>query len=154
MGVKIISLDFDGVIHSYKSGWEGPRTIVDEPVNGALEFIVTALKKYEVHIFSSRSHYFLGRSAMKRWLRKQYFDVAIAGWDYTPEWMQHRISLTAFADPWQDEVTRASRRIIWDINWPKTKPPAHLTIDDRAMQFNGDWPDFEEIEIFKPWNKR
>ena len=36
----IICLDFDGVIHSYTSGWKGAAVIPDPPVPGALEFIV------------------------------------------------------------------------------------------------------------------
>jgi hypothetical protein len=39
------------------------------------------------------------------------------------------------------------------LEWPTTKPPAHLTIDDRALQFTGAWPGMDEIAAFKPWNR-
>lgn len=33
------------------------------------------------------------------------------------------------------------------------KPPAMLTIDDRAICFSGLWPDPQQLLQFKPWNK-
>ena len=38
-GPAIVCLDFDGVIHSYSSGWKGPREIPDPPVPGAIRWI-------------------------------------------------------------------------------------------------------------------
>lgn len=32
------------------------------------------------------------------------------------------------------------------------KPPAFLTLDDRAQTFTGTWPDPDELLQFKPWN--
>ena len=69
-GRPILCVDFDGVIHSYESGWKGPRTIPDSPVPGAIRFLHNAQKHFQVCIFSSRSRYFGGRRAMRNWLRK------------------------------------------------------------------------------------
>ncbi len=43
-----------------------------------------------------------------------------------------------------------------EIEWPTEKPPALVTIDDRALTFSGNWADysFDMIKAFKPWNKR
>jgi len=38
-----------------------------------------------------------------------------------------------------------------DINFPVTKPPAYLTIDDRAICFRGTFPSVRELDNFKPW---
>jgi hypothetical protein len=51
----ILCLDFDGVIHSYSSGWKGAAVIPDPPVPGALPFIVAAMEKFTVAIHSSRA---------------------------------------------------------------------------------------------------
>lgn len=40
------------------------------------------------------------------------------------------------------------------INFCSKKPPAFVTLDDRAIQFNGIWPDIESLINFKPWNKK
>ena len=66
----ILCLDFDGVIHSYESGWQGPDSIPDPPVEGALAFIVAALATFDVQIYSTRSHQPGGIDAMKDWLAK------------------------------------------------------------------------------------
>ena len=41
------------------------------------------------------------------------------------------------------------------LNFPETKPNAHLYIDDRAYTFTGtNFPDNSYIDSFKPWNKK
>lgn len=40
------------------------------------------------------------------------------------------------------------------LEFPVNKPPATVTLDDRAMTFDGVWPDLDEIQAFTPWNKR
>jgi len=125
MRKPILCLDFDGVLHSYKSGWKGADVIIDPPVPGALE----ALKRYvesglEVHIYSSRSNEENGILAMQLWLSAALIDADLEG-------------------PWADQ-----------IKWPRSKPPAKVSIDDRAIPFDGTWPDPEAIHNFKPWNMR
>lgn len=149
----ILCLDFDGVLHSYTSGWKGAHIILDPPVPGALEFLVNAIDTFQVAILSSRSGQWRGRRAMKRWLHGHLCALS-PKWSETPEWWQRRIAKTAFADPWKDEVEHAAYLIVKAIQWPKTKPAAFLTIDDRALTFTGEWPAIETLKGFKPWNKR
>ena len=63
------------------------------------------------------------------------------------------ISETAFADPWEDEVNWAIRRLFKQIKFPKKKPAAFLTIDDRCFCFKGIFPNKTEILNFVPWTK-
>ena len=44
--MKILCLDFDGVIHSFTSGWRGAGIIPDPPVPGALDFIKDATGEF------------------------------------------------------------------------------------------------------------
>ena len=60
----ILCLDFDGVIHSYTSRWQGAGVIPDPPVDGAIAFMLGALDRFDVVIFSSRSNQPGGLSAM------------------------------------------------------------------------------------------
>lgn len=122
----IICLDFDGVVHSYTSGWKGSRIIPDLPVEGALDWMHKALNRnYRVAILSSRSKYFMGRFYMRAWLREHAGDF----------WFEHM------------------DRGLEDVEFPKYKPSAIISIDDRAIMFTGRFPTLEEIKGFKPWNK-
>lgn len=66
---KTVVFDFDGVIHSYTSGWLGETTIPDPPVPGIRE----ALKEihgagYEVVVVSTRCATAKGKGAIEAWL--------------------------------------------------------------------------------------
>ena len=37
------------------------------------------------------------------------------------------------------------------LEFPTTKPPAYLTIDDRAICFRGTFPSLQELDNSKPW---
>lgn len=130
MRKPILCLDFDGVIHGYQSGWKGAGTIPDPPVEGAADFIEEASKHFEIHIFSSRSKSIFGRWAMKRYIRQLLGD---------------RCAADAFIS--QDLLAN-------EIRYPWFKPSASVTLDDRAITFNGTWPDPQELRSFKPWNKK
>lgn len=149
----ILAFDFDGVLHSYSSGWKGPRTIPDPPVPEALEYLAEALNFFDVQIFSSRSRYLGGRRAMRKWLIKHYLELA-PDWKGTPVWLREIIAKHAFADPWEEEARWAIKALVKRYGFPKHKPPAMITLDDRAFQFNGHWPRFAELLEFQPWYKR
>jgi len=139
---RTVLFDFDGVLHGYRSGWQGPRNIPDSPVTGMLEWLERFLWDYckppdrlcamapdmpfEAQIFSSRSRHFGGRVAMKKWMVKHGFD---AGW---------------FAKHLGDD----------GIKFPLKKPPAWVIIDDRAVCFKGVVEGLTgQILNFKPWMK-
>jgi len=120
MFVRKICIDFDGVIHSYDSGWEGIDKINDSPVKGAFNWLreLIADENIEPLIYSSRSQEKAGILAMKEWFLK------------------HGLS---------GEELNA-------LSFPVKKPAAFLTIDDRAICFNGAFPSIKKIKNFKPWN--
>ncbi len=65
-----VCLDFDGVIHSYTSGWQGNAIIPDAPVNGAIEALHCCLNHFTVAVFSARSSEAGGIEAMKNFIDK------------------------------------------------------------------------------------
>lgn len=72
-----IVFDFDGVIHSYVSGWKGVTEIPDPPVPGIRE-VIDKLHEigYYIVIVSTRSAKSEGRIAMSEWLKEHdiYYD--------------------------------------------------------------------------------
>lgn len=115
---KNLCIDFDGVLHSYMTPWEGARFIPDPPVQGATEWLKYLINHtdYVVNIYSSRSSDPLGIIAMKDWL------TMYVGAEYVRQ-----------------------------MKFPKQKPAAYLTIDDRAICFRGTFPSVQELDNFKPW---
>ena len=122
-----LCLDFDGVIHSYTSGWKGANVVSDPPVPGAFGFIRRAADNgFDVQVYSSRSGQPGGIEAMREWFREH-----------------------------DQYVTQEALPSILDIvSFPTSKPAAFITIDDRALTFDGNWPEIETLKSFKPWNKR
>lgn len=116
--MRILLLDFDGVLHSYTSKWQGADVVADPPVNGAAEFLDRATEHFDVHVLSSRSRADGGVEAMRKWCL---------------EWFGHKVTNS--------------------ITFAHSKPPAFLTIDDRCIRFEGEWPSMRELENFKPWRQ-
>lgn len=123
----ILCLDFDGVLHSYESGWTGIDSVKDGPTPGAMDFLRRAVQLFTVAIVSSRSEVDAGRNAMKSAL----------DW-----WL-----IDELGGP-------AARGVIDEIYFPTSKPACFLTIDDRAIQFDGTFPPPSKLLGFTPWNKK
>ena len=73
---QTVVFDFDGVIHSYKSGWQGPTTISDEPVKGIKEAIAKIRNAgYEVVVVSTRCESIEGQKSISEYLEKHGIEV-------------------------------------------------------------------------------
>ena len=73
---QTVVFDFDGVIHSYTSGWKGIAVIPDPPVLGIQEAIVgIRASGYEVVVVSTRCATAEGMRAVSAWLGKHGIQV-------------------------------------------------------------------------------
>lgn len=126
-----ICVDFDGVIHSYERGWQD-GVIYGTVVPGFFEWAEQASKQFKLVIYSSRSKSDEGQKAMLGWLI-----------------FQRRA--------WRESGGLSGSDVL-TFEFADQKPAAWLTIDDRAVCFNGDWtaPELtpEAMRSFKPWNAR
>ena len=76
MAKQTVVFDFDGVIHSYTSGWKGQAVIPDEPVSGIKEAINNIRAAgYEVVVVSTRCATPEGHGAVRAWLIDHGIDV-------------------------------------------------------------------------------
>lgn len=66
-----VCLDFDGVIHDYKGGWQGHDVIGGEMVSG-MDVQIRKLNEagYRVVIFSARARSLEGKDAIEAWLSR------------------------------------------------------------------------------------
>ncbi len=129
----ILCLDFDGVCHSYISGWQGATVIPDPPVDGLFEFLLAVHRQgfFEINIYSSRSSQPGGIEAMRRWFGKEWAANCLA----------HDIVISFMEQPLCPD---------W-IHFPTEKPPFYVALDDRVLTFNGVWPNVEALSNFKSW---
>lgn len=140
---RILCLDFDGVINSYTSGWQGAGTVPpDMPVPGVCEFIEEACKHFTVAVYSSRSEFPSGIAAMRSYLIYAFTKYFLS--NMTPG---KEISEA-------DAGNGAASFVYTKLEFPKFKPPAFVTIDDRGLTFTGVWPSMAELMAFQPWNKK
>jgi hypothetical protein len=123
----IICVDFDGVIHSYEKGWQNGE-LYGHVVPGFFEWVENVQERLRIVIYSSRSKDIEQIKKMSEWLNKERVVY------------QRRIG-RKFGD--------------MTFEFAHEKPAAWITIDDRAITFNGDWSSPElsvqGLLTFKPW---
>lgn len=123
---RTLCVDFDGVIHSYASEFQGATVIPDPPVPGAFDWLTRMVEHndengdtFKVCIYSSRSLHKGAIDAMRKWFH-----------DYG---LPH------------STLDR--------LEFPTQKPAAFLLIDDRAFHFVGRFPGPKWIIGFRSWIK-
>lgn len=127
---KILSVDFDGVIHDYTKGWDD-GSIYGNVTKGFWEWVIAVAPYFKLVVVSSRAKSRRDVSDMIHW----------------------------FEDQWQLWL-RANNTVMPmpDLEIWSEKPPAWATIDDRAIRFEGRWSDpalsVEALKDFKPWMLR
>jgi len=79
--LKTILVDFDGVLHSYTSGWKGAEVASDPPTPGAIEWLQKMLREKDLIlcVYSSRSNQTGGIRTIKDWLYKHGLSPADIG---------------------------------------------------------------------------
>ena len=128
-----ICLDFDGVLHSYESGWIRADVIPDPPVDGAIKTLYGYLEAgLSIAILSVRSALPGGIQAMREWLGKHDREYR-----------------------YQNRVRHSVPHLNDVIFMPDHKPGAKVYIDDRGCRFEGVFPTPDELRaLYTPWNKK
>jgi hypothetical protein len=110
---RILCLDFDGVIHDYRAGWQG-GVIYGELTPGFLEWAERAAPLFELVVYSSRSKTQSGIDAMKDWLKAK-------GWDETKVRLQFAHEKPAAF------LTIDDRALLFSGNWGHFNPAGLAT---------------------------
>lgn len=131
MDKPILCIDFDGVIHRYDSGWKGATVIPDHVTDGFFEWAEQAAQHFKLVIYSSRSKEPAAIEAMQFWL-------------------------AAERKLWRENGGTHKIEAPLEFEFASEKPAAFMTIDDRALCFEGDWSKIDPATLrnFQPWNKR
>jgi len=135
--IKTLCVDFDGVIHSYKSGWQGAEVIPDPMVDGAAEWLLDMNEEYNIVILSTRC--------------EQGDSVA-----YMAMWME--LEMLRWVNKERGGLLKEKARVVnflKKVTFSKEKVPAMVYIDDRGFRFEGEFPSIDELKVLEiPWNKR
>ena len=154
-----VSVDFDGVIHSYTTPWINAHTIPDPPVDGAISWLFKTIQHFDVQILSTRAKTWRGRRAIRRWLKlwagNIYYESPGANGieDVRVTWndQTRRVFLgkTDF-----DGTDLVEKRGLRRAKVTAQKGPALIYLDDRGVRFDGiTWPTRDDIYRARPWWK-
>ena len=129
-----IALDFDGVLHSYKSGYTGPVPF-DPPVEGAQRFCHMLLATgYEIVIFTTRAHPMLEKGP-------EHYFVEILERGFAGDWVSQEnkgLTLgTVAIRAWFKHYGFPEELQTCDITHKKAH--ADLFVDDRGFRFEGNF---------------
>jgi hypothetical protein len=105
---RTLCLDFDGVIHSYTSGWCGEDVIPDPPIHGTRAAIERLRKTFRVLVHSARCRTAEGRTAIENWLKHHHIEV--------DEVVEHKPPAFAYVD---------DRAIPFTGGWENVIPAIH-----------------------------
>ena len=135
--VQEICFDFDGVLYTYESGWQGLTNLVDPPVEGALDFIRECFAQgFNVTIWSMRT-------ANERYLEGDN----VNGYLFSPERDQGIKAIQKWLLYWGLEPDLVSR-----IGFPFGKSFYTLIVEDRGFRFRGkDYPDITDKSLLESW---
>ena len=124
---QTISVDFDGVLHSYRTPWINAHTIPDEPVSGAIEWLYRLVQDFDVVIQSTRCKTWRGRMAIRAWLKKHAGTI------------------------WYESMGMNG---IEGVRLSYKKLPAIVYIDDRAYRLDGvTFPSNKQLRAMLPWGR-
>ena len=132
----VLSVDFDGVIHSYTSPWTGVLDINDPPVPGAIGWLEAMALDPDVQIIIHSCRLSLEPKDAWYWepVSVRARQMALEAW----------LILYGFPD------VLLSQLEVWAY---KGKPHATVYLDDRGYRFQGDFPSLETLRALKQWNK-
>jgi hypothetical protein len=151
--MKTLALDLDGVVHSYRSGWQGAGTLPDPPNEGAFEFILDLLDsgRWSVVIHSSRfaNPEEQGLLATILWFLDHGFPA-------------NQLDASELdSDGSDSDFSRLTERYPTVgtsghglLRFSAVKPGAFVSLDDRALTFTGRWPTLDQLEGFRTWTQR
>ena len=105
---RTLCLDFDGVIHSYTSGWCGADVIPDPPIHGTKAAIDRLRKMFRIVVHSPRCRTLEGRTAIETWLKQHGIEV--------DEVVEHKPPAFAYVD---------DRAIPFTGGWDNVIPAIH-----------------------------
>jgi len=140
-----IAIDFDGVLHSYTSGWTG-QVPYDPPVDGAQQAMAKLLEQdHKLVVFTCR--------------------INATEKDDLNSWQVHNVLRQWFrangfpSEFWDDDKHGSAVFTTSDlVEITGTKPHADIYIDDRGMRFEGHWNDvLHDLQVeteTTPWHKQ
>ena len=102
---RTVCLDFDGVLHSYRSGWCGADVIPDPPIHGTRESVALLRQQYRVVVYSARCHTEDGRRAVQSWLEKHQIVVDEVCEHKPPALVYVDDRAVRFRGNWDDVIT-------------------------------------------------
>ncbi|MEM9412789.1 MAG: hypothetical protein AAGA30_16880 [Planctomycetota bacterium] len=107
--LRTVCLDFDGVIHSYQSGWQGASNISDPPIHGVDKAIKQLRQDYRVVVHSARCGSEEGRLAIEQWLAKYRIEVDEVCDNKPPAFVYIDDRAIPFRGDWQDTIGQVHR---------------------------------------------
>jgi hypothetical protein len=107
--IKTVCLDFDGVIHSYRSGWQGATSIPDPPIHGVREAIRHLRKRYRVVVHSARTATAEGCQAIQQWLQRHDIEVDEVCEHKPPAHVYVDDRAIAFTGNWEETIAEISQ---------------------------------------------